>query len=273
MLRNSQYLEGCTIGATDGPIGEVTDLYFDDKAWVIRYLVVSTGEWLSNRKVLICPYAISQPQWAQRLLPAALTKEQVRNSPDIDTDKPISRQHEMQYLKYYRYPNYWGSTGLWGVGVNPNMMPMYSGFEGSADQYRQTETDREETGRREHYDSHLRSCNAVMKYHIRATDGDIGHVHALLVDDESWAIRYLILETSNWWLGHRVLIAPQWIDDVNWFDRKVSVTMTRQAVKDAPLYDAAVSLNRVQEMGIHQHYGRPGYRAVEGESGAAGSRR
>jgi PRC-barrel domain len=273
MLRNSQYLEGCTIGATDGPIGEVTDLYFDDKAWVIRYLVVSTGEWLSNRKVLISPYAISQPQWAQRLLPAALTKEQVRNSPDIDTDKPISRQHEMQYLKYYRYPNYWGSTGLWGVGVNPNMMPMYSGFEGSADQYRQTETDREETGRREHYDSHLRSCNAVMKYHIRATDGDIGHVHALLVDDESWAIRYLILETSNWWLGHQVLIAPQWIDDVNWFDRKVSVTMTRQAVKDAPLYDAAVSLNRVQEMGIHQHYGRPGYWAVEGESGAAGSRR
>jgi hypothetical protein len=185
MLRNSQYLEGCTIGATDGPIGEVKDLYFDDKAWVIRYLVVSTGAWLSNRKVLISPYAICHAQADQGLLSATLTKEQVKNSPDIDTDKPISRQHEMQYLKYHRYPNYWGSSGLWGVGVNPNMMPMNSGVDWSADQYRQAETDREETGRREHYDSHLRSCNAVMKYHIRASDGDIGHVQAFLVDDET----------------------------------------------------------------------------------------
>jgi hypothetical protein len=273
MLRNSQDLERCTIGATDGPIGEVKDLYFDDKAWVIRYLVVSTGEWLSNRKVLISPYAIYHPRVDQELLSAALTKEQVKNSPDIDTDKPISRQYELQYLRYYRYPSYWGSTGLWGVGVNPNMLPMNSGVDWSADQYRQAEIDREETGRREHYDSHLRSCNAVMKYHIQATDGDIGHVHSLLVDDETWAIRYLIVDTSNWWLGHQVLIAPQWIDDVNWFDCEVSVELTRQAVKDAPRYDAAVSLNRVEEMGVHQHYGRPGYWAVEGESGAAGSRR
>jgi hypothetical protein len=101
MLHNSQYLEGCAIGATDGPIGEVKDLYFDDEAWVIRYLVVSTGSWLSHRKVLISPYAISQPQSDQGLLSARLTKEQVKNSPDIDTDKPISRQYETQYLKYY----------------------------------------------------------------------------------------------------------------------------------------------------------------------------
>ena len=114
-------------------------------------------------------------------------------------------------------------------------------------------------GAREHYDSHLRSCNAVMKYHIRATDGDIGHIHSLLVDDETWAIRYLIVATNNWWLGHHVLIAPQWIDDVSWFDCKVSVDLTRQAVKDAPPYDADVSLNREQEVSIHQHYGRAGY--------------
>jgi hypothetical protein len=139
------------------------------------------------------------------------------------------------------------------------MLPMNSGIDWSADQYRQAETDREETGRREHYDSHLRSCNAVMKYHIRATDGDIGHVHSLLVDDETWAIRYLIVATSNWWLGHHVLIAPQWIDDVSWFDCKVSVDLTRQSVKHAPPYDVAVALNREQEMGIHQHYKRAGY--------------
>lgn len=275
MLRNSKDLEGCAIGASDGRIGEVKDLYFDDDAWVIRYLVVSTGAWLSNRKALISPYAIGQPQWAEKILPASLTKEQVKNSPDIDTDKPISRQHEVQYLKYYRYPSYWGGVGLWGVGPNPNMLPMNSGFDWSSDQYRQTlaERDREETGLRRHDDPHLRSCNAVMKYHIRATDGDIGHVLGLLVDDETWAIRYLIVDTSNWWLGHQVLLAPQWIDDVSWFDCKVSVDLTRQAVKDSPPYDAAVSLGREQEAGIYQHYGRAGYWADAVKREAATSRK
>jgi sporulation protein YlmC with PRC-barrel domain len=273
MLRNSQYLEGCAIAATDGVIGEVKDLYFDDEAWVIRYLVVSTGTWLSNRKVLISPYSIGQAPWGRKSLAAALTKEQVKNSPDIDTDKPVSRQHEVQYLSYYRYPSYWGSTGLWGVGANPNMPPMNSGVNRSADEYRRAEADRQQTGRREHYDSHLRSCNAVMKYDIRATDGDVGHVHALLVDDETWAIRYLIVETSNWWLGHQVLIAPQWIDDVSWSDGKVSVNLKRQAVKDSPRYEASTTLDREQETEIYEHYGRPGYWAVQGESGAAGSRR
>jgi SPFH domain / Band 7 family/PRC-barrel domain len=130
MLRNSQYLQGCAIAATDGVIGEVTDLYFDDEAWVIRYLVVSTGTWLSNRTALISPYSIGQPQLGRQLLPATLTKEQVKNSPDVDTDKPISRQYEMQYLRYYRYPSYWGSTGLWGVGVNPNCYRRIPGSTG-----------------------------------------------------------------------------------------------------------------------------------------------
>jgi hypothetical protein len=112
-----------------------------------------------------------------------------------------------------------------------------------------------------------------MKYHIQATDGDIGHVNALLVDDETWAIRYLIVKTSNWWLGHQVLIAPRWIDAVSWFDSKISVDLNRQAVKDAPRYDVSAPLDRVQERGMHEHYGRPGYWAVEGESGAAGSHR
>ena len=273
MLRNSRYLERCAIAATDGVIGEVTDLYFDDEAWVIRYLVVSTGTWLSNRKVLISPYSLGQPQLSRELLPAALTKEQVRNSPDVDTDKPISRQYEMQYLLYYSYPSYWGSTGLWGAGVNPNLLPTDSGINWPADEYRQAEMDREATARRDHYDSHLRSCNAVMKYHIHAKDGDIGHVNALLIDDDSWAIRYLIVETSNWWLGHEVLIAPQWIDDVSWYDCKVSVSLDREAVKDAPRYDGSVALDRAKEAGIYEHYRRPGYWAVEGESGAAGSRR
>jgi hypothetical protein len=247
MLRNSKDLEGSAIGATDGAIGEVQDLYFDDEEWVIRYLVVSTGAWLANRKVLISPVALGQPQWSQRLLRASITKEQVKNSPDIDTDKPVSRQHELRYLEYYGYPSYWRGAYLWGVGPNPNIIPMGAGHDVSPDT------------RGEKGDPHLRSCNAVMKHHVHASDGDIGRVQGLLVDDETWAIRYLIVNTSNWWLGHQVLVAPQWINDVNWFSSNVTVDLTRNTLRNAPPYDIASPPDRRREIETFEYYGRPGY--------------
>src|ERR1700687_3992661 len=112
MLRSMNDLEGYAMRATDGPVGHVKDFYFDDQAWVVRYIVVETGSWLLSRKVLISPIAIGQPDRTEKVLPVSITREQVKNSPDIDTDKPISRQHEMQYFGYYGYyPYYWGGAG------------------------------------------------------------------------------------------------------------------------------------------------------------------
>ena len=262
MLRNIQDLEGCTIGASDGPIGHVKDCYFDDEGWVVRYLVVETGNWLASRKVLISPIAVSPPNWAAKLLPVSLTKEQVRESPDIDTDKPVSRQHELDHATHYGYPSYWGGGGLWGEGMYPNMLlPGYEGF-GSAEASRsegEYAYAKREAARHQDDDPHLRSCNAVTGYHIHATDGEIGHVAGLLVDDRTWAILYLVVDTGNWWGGHKVLIAPSWIQDVSWFDSMVSVRLTRQAVKGAPAYDPTEPLDRRHEMRLYKHYGRPGY--------------
>jgi len=260
MLRKSTDLERFAIAATDGTVGHVEDFYFDDGAWVIRYLVVDTGTWLSSRKVLISPIAIGHPDSAAKLLPVSITKEQVRNSPDVDTDKPVSRYHESQYLEYYGYPYYWVGTGIWGQGAYPNMM--LPGFATTVQAQRvRTEhvQDGAEVRRLHDSDPHLRSCNAVTKYHIHATDGDIGHVAAMLLDEETWAIRYLIVDTSNWWLGHQVLIAPQWIQNVSWPDGKVSVGLTREAVKSAPSYEPADQLDREQEAGIYNYYRRTGY--------------
>ncbi len=267
MLRSIKDLEGYAVGATDGPIGHVKDFYFDDQAWVVRYLVVDAGAWLSSRKVLISPVAIGRPDWAAKLLPVSITKEQVRGSPDIDTERPVSRQHEIQYAGYYGYPYYWGGAGYWGGGMYPNlMMPGYGGF-GSPNGIRSEEQQayaRAESARNESADPHLRSCRAVMKYNVHASDGDLGHVEGLLVDDETWAIRYLIVNTSNWWVGHQVLVAAQWIDQVNWSDSKVSVNMTRQAIKDAPAYEPAAPLDRARETSLHEHHGRIGYWADAG---------
>ena len=254
MLRSVKSLEGFAIGATDGIFGKVKNLYFDDEAWVIRYLVVDTSTWLGGREVLISPYSIGQPNWAGSVLPATISKQQIQNSPSIDTDKPVSRQYEKTYLGYYGYPYYWGGAGFWGSGFYPGTYLTgmdardYDGYRG----YLKAPTS-------DDGDPHLRSCNAVKGYHIRASDGDIGHVHGFLVDDSTWSIRYLIVNTSNWWVGHKVLISPEWIQDVSWAESYVNVSINRQAIKDAPPYDENAPFDRDNERAIYSHYGRKIY--------------
>jgi hypothetical protein len=273
MLRDTTGLVGYIISATDGTIGHVKDFYFDDEAWIIRYLVVDTGAWLS-RQVLISPIAIGHPNWEEGLFPVSITKERVKNSPDIDTHKPVSRQHESQYLEYYGYPHYWLGAGVWGQGAYPSML--LPGFGQSAlaaqPQMQAEPVGADARAMKPEGDARLRSCEEVMKYHIHATDGDIGHVQSFLIDEGTWAIRYLIVDTSNWWLGHQVLIAPDWIENVSWPDARVAVGMTRQALKDAPSYDPAARLDRNREAEIYKHYRRAGYWENEALRGSASSR-
>lgn len=169
------------------------------------------------------------------MLPVSITQEQVSNSPHIDTRKPVSRQHEMHYLGYYGYPFYWDGFSKWSDLNYPNVIT-----QEAADDY------------------HLRSFKVVKGYHIKAMDGDIGHVDGLIID-ESWVIRYMIVNTGHWWHGHQVLIAPQWINSVDWPESIVSVGLSKQEVKDAPTYKSTALLDRAQEISIHEHYGRPVY--------------
>jgi hypothetical protein len=257
MLRNIQELEGFAIQATDGILGTVRDFYFDDESWVLRYFVIETGVWHSNRRALISPMALGLPNWSERLIPAALTQEQVQQAPDIDTDKPVSRQHEMGYLGYYGYPNYWGGGGLWGAGLYPDVL-----------QAGLARSEAPHDGSR-HDDRHLRSINEVMRYYVHASDGDIGHVQGFLVEEKSWAIRYIVVNTSNWWLGHEVLISPQWVDDVYWAESKLRIALTRNSLKHAPAYDSKSPFTRDHEKRLHAFHGVAGYWPLEGRAQAA----
>lgn len=261
MLRNLNDLKGCSIRATDGDIGSVTDFYIDDDAWVIRYLVVETGNWLSSRKVLISPISIDQSDWRGKKLAVSITREQVKNSPGIDTDKPVSRQHEIDYLGYYGYPLYWSGPSLWGTNGQPTrIMPQFVSTPSVVQpQVDNMLADGASAIRQHMNDPHLRSCNTMLTYHVHAIDGEIGHVKDLLVDEQTWAIRYLIVNTSNWWLGHQVLIAPDWIDDMSWSDGVISLGFTRQKVQDAPPHDPAINVERIHEANIYKHYGNMAY--------------
>jgi uncharacterized protein YrrD len=271
MLHSVRELKKYTIGATDGMIGDITDFYFDDEAWVIRYLEVDTGTWLSGRRVLISPFSIGVADRAARVFPLTISKEQNKHSPGIDTDKPVSRQHEKGYLSYYCYPHYWGGSGFWGDGAYPRMMLPGSGYgEEDVDRLRAqasnaaivAEADKE---RLPDEDPHLRSCNAVAHYHVHASDGDIGHVEGFLVEEKSWAIRYIIVNTSNWWMGHQVLVAPEWIGEVSWSYQKITVSLSRRAIKDAPAYHADRPLDRDEETALYTHHRHRGYWQEENE--------
>jgi len=259
MLRNLKDLHGYALRATDGDVGTVKDFYFDDDRWVVRYLIAETGTWLASRQVLISPVSLGTPDHAERVIPVSITREQVKNSPDIDTDKPVSRQHEIDYLGYYGYPTYWDSAGIWGAGAMPGLMLPEAGVAPVSLAADDRAIAAEAAALHRNDDPHLRSCKSVTGYHIKAQDGEIGHVQGWIVDEQSWQIRYIVVDTSNWWVGHQVLVAPEWITDVSWSDKLVAVSMTRNAIQNAPEWDPSMPPDRAHEIDIYRHYDRTGY--------------
>jgi uncharacterized protein YrrD len=221
MHRNVNSLIGNRMEATDGEIGKVEEFYFDDKAWIIVYLVVKTGNWLSGRKVLISPDALIKRTHQSCAFPLNLTKEQVKNSPDIDTDLPVSRQQEMALHQYYPWQSYWGTGfyegGLWGIVTPPVVGPL--------------------PVRAADGEPHLRSTHAISGYHIETTDGELGHLRDFIVDDETWHIEYLVIEMHSWLTGKKVLIARKHIKEIQWATSKVLVDVTRDALEYSPPYE------------------------------------
>ena len=264
MLRTVKELHDFIVGATDGEIGEVKDVYFDDERWAIRYVVVETGGWLSGRKVLVSPISVRDVTWDDGVVNVTLSQQQVRESPSIDTDKPVSRQHEIDYSRYYGYPTYWEGANLWGLGVYP--IPWVGASadvalssrqppDDSVARQRQRALDRERTAG----DSHLRSSKEVIGYEIMATDGPIGSVENFVFDDKSWAIRYIVVDTRKWLRGKHVLLSPEWIDGVSWSEHEVYVKVTRDAIQTSPEYDPSRPLSREHESALYEHHGRPAY--------------
>ena len=253
MLRGISSLKGLTVVAIDGEIGSVYDVYFDAKHWTVRYFVVDTGTWLSSHRVLVSPMSLgNRADVAADRLNVGLTKAQIEQAPSWDTDKPVSRQHEVAYSRYYDYPYYWTGPARWGAGWDPVV--------GIAPVPRPDPGEEEILAReRENADVHLHSARDVVGHHVHATDGDVGHVEDFLVDESTWAIRYVVVDTANWLPGRKVVIAPAWIKDVSWDDSRVHVDLLRREVEKAPEYDPSAPLERALESRLYEHYRRPAY--------------
>jgi sporulation protein YlmC with PRC-barrel domain len=232
MLYAMNRLRGARIKGGDGEVGEVEDVYFDDESWTVRYFVVDTGHWLSGRQVLLAPEAITHVNLERGVVEVNLTRRQVEESPNVNAHEPVSRHHELQVRAFYGWPVYW-PVGAAEARAARGLM-----------------TDAE---------PHLRSGNTVAGYSIRAMDGEIGRIEDFLLDDESWTIRYLIVDVGDWRPGKLAVLAARWIVDIDWSDATADVDLLRDQIASGPEYDPDAPLDRRYETTLYEHYRRAPY--------------
>ena len=258
MLWNSSKINGYAIAASDGNIGTVIDFLFDDTSWLVRWLVVDTGNWLSGRKVLLPSSALAHLDRETAECSIKLTMQQIKDSPLIDTERPVSRQMESAVYGYYDYNPYWdsgygytgglGYTGGFGyLGGMGGAMPMSQGSRRREEEIAEAQRARD--------DVHLRSVKAVTGYHIHASDGEIGHVDDFLIQDTDWSIHYIVVDTRNWWPGKKVLISTRSVKAIDWGGQLVNIDVDRQKVKDGPAYDATRTVDQAYDQGHREYYG------------------
>lgn len=229
MLRSIKQICGDKLGASDGDIGHVKDFYFDDRHWAVRYLVADTGSWLSERSVLLSPHALGSLPPGGKILPVNLTRKQIEDSPATETHKPVSRQYEEAYYQYYGWPYYWQGDGVWGMSGFPILTESLKPFAG--------EPPTESGAKPDRVDGHLRSAQDIIGYQVQTGDEIAGHVADFLMDDRSWVIGQLVINTGNRFTGKKVLLPPDKIDRISWEESKVFASVTKELLLELPAYD------------------------------------
>ncbi len=246
MLYNANDLRGFKLEALDGDIGKCEDFLFDDQHWTIRYMDARAGNWFTGTRVLISPVSLGEPDWDGQRFPVNLSREQIKNSPAITEDQPISRQYEASYYQHYGYGYYWLGNDVWGAGASPYLL-------------QETAIAQDDEPVQPDGDTNLRSVKAVTDYSVTVNDERIGKVDGFLVEDGTWAIRYLVADTGKWLSHHRVVLPPALIKEISWAEHAVAVSVSKEALEQAPAYDDKGPLTREYEQQYYQHFGKPPY--------------
>ena len=252
MLRSFKELRSYDLQATDGKVGSVKDAYFDDREWIIRYFVVDTGGWILGRKVLLAPEVFEKPDVQEQEFRAHLSKQAIKDSPEIGEDVPVSRQHEEVLRAHYSWPRYWDYYPA--APAAAPFVPPFQTPEPASAQPSEAEQRAVEKG-----DPHLRSAKEVEGYRIAAKDGEVGEVDDFIIDDDDWHVRYLVVDTGHWLPGRKVLVSPSWVESVDWAGHQVHVDTNRETIKNAPAYDEAKDISREDEVFLHDAHKRPVY--------------
>ena len=227
MLYRANELESYALSAVDGQIGRINHFYFDEESWAVRYAVVDSGKrddptdnWFTGRQILLPPSKICSVSSGDQRITTSLTRKEIEESPGILTDRPVSKQSEEGNYNALGWPVSW-------YGPDHPTKP---------------------------WDPHLHSTKDVAGYHVQGLDGEIGHVQDFVLEDETWTIRYLVIDTRNWWPGKRVLLSPRWTEQVCWDESKVYVALSCEQIQRAPEFTHDLQLTRSYESALFAHY-------------------
>lgn len=239
-LSDARQWIGCPVDAADGRVGQVIDVYFDDWTWTVRHVVIDTGRWLPGRTVLVIPEAFHQVARQPTAFHVMGTAERIRRSPHVDTAKPVSRQMEDTLRAYYQWSRDRTHAG-----------PFFPDTEDLEPALPQTHEARERALREsvreasdDEGDRHLRSLREVMGYTIQARDDDAGRVKGLIVDVDTWSVRYLVVAPHTWWPANKVLIPIEPIRGLSWQEGAVLVDLSREQIKHGSAYDLRALMNQ-----------------------------
>jgi len=221
MLRRSGELQWSQVISLDGEIGKVRDVCFDEASWMVRYLIVDTGGWLSGRKVPIDPRSVELIDRNLHTVWVSLSRAQIESSPRIDIGELGAREHEMQLNRHYGYGSCWTHSMPWGNGqVSPARRSAAEALEIDAPS------------------ACLRGARQMLDFTLITVDGHVGLIKDFFFDDETWALRYLIVQTGSWLLGRRVLVSADRVRRVDWSAESVEVNQTRKQIEYGWEFDA-----------------------------------
>ena len=240
--RKLDYLNCYSLQASDGEIGQLKQVYFDDQRWTVRYFIVHTGNWLLGQDVLIVPSVITAVDDENKYIKVNLTQEQIKNCPEVTEKLTVSRHYEQEYYRYYGWKPYWVDDPIFGpaTSISPPV---------------------KEKNLKDPEHPHLHSSSEVKSYRIHTHDGDIGQVKDFILEEPDWTIRYLEIDTNNWLPGKHVLIAPSWIQQIDWAKQMVIVDLARDMIEKAPPYDPSYVISQEYQLSLYKHYGMK----IEGE--------
>jgi stress response protein YsnF len=254
MLKSINEIIGYTFFAKEDDVGKCKDLLFDDQLWTVRHMVADTGGWLVDKKVLVSPVMIQKTDWQTQRIFLDITKEKLEKCPSLLEDEPVSREHERKMAQVLNYPYYWADDGLWGHAAYPAVMTHIP--EESA--LKVDEEILEERQEQDREENHLRSYQEIKGYDIEASDGNIGHVEDFILEDKTWALRYVVVDTRNWLPGgKKVLFSLNWVKKVSWEKSTFFLDISKTQVENSPEFDPEKPVNIEYETRLYDYYGRP----------------
>jgi hypothetical protein len=242
MLRSIKELTSYSLLLDEERAGRCRDFLFDDKEWVLRYAVVDLQP--SHKSVLLPPSRLGEADWEKQLFHLKLSRKQLDSSPGLDENAPVSRVKEREFATHFGWEPYYIRLSF---PRTPTPMGTKEESGGAA-----TSVEHEP-------DVHLRSVDEVIGYRIEALNGKIGHVDDFIVDDETWHLRYVAVDTRTLLPGKKVLIAPKWVKSIDWEEQHMVLDLKKKQIENAPLFDPTSPINRKQETRLYDYYGRPAY--------------